>query len=150
MRYCWRNGTISGAVHGRDTVEMQLTPRWLEPGRCLVVRSSRKRGGGAGPTGRLRLPPHPRCPLGSLWETANRSCAQFRQSCKFGLVCSKPPIILLWLFPRLIRCVRMWWRRESRKPNSDPCNINPKWLADSSFELWNVKNFHRHRSQWRL
>lgn len=35
------------------------------------------------------------CPLGSLWETTNKSCAQFRQSYKFGLVWTKPPVILL-------------------------------------------------------
>lgn len=33
-------------------------------------------------------------PLGSLWETTNKSCAQFRQSYKFGLVWTKPPTIL--------------------------------------------------------
>lgn len=35
------------------------------------------------------------CPLRSLWETTNKSCAQFRQSYKFGLVWAKPPVILL-------------------------------------------------------
>lgn len=35
------------------------------------------------------------CPLGRLWETTNKSCAQCRQSYKFGLVWTKPPVILL-------------------------------------------------------
>lgn len=32
------------------------------------------------------------CPLGIQWETTNKSCAQFRQSYKFGLVWTKPPV----------------------------------------------------------
>lgn len=89
-------------VHCRDKVLLGRTAAAGTPTNTLVIRVREVSSGEVQQEmrrwhwayGEIKAVPL-LCPLCSQWETTNKSCAQFRQSYKFGLVWTKPPVILL-------------------------------------------------------